>query len=446
MNKLEKNKFTKIRAIDRKWLLLGLILFLGFILRILWLLRTDYLGLSLAPDAQEYLVIGENILRGTYQRPREPLFPFFLALLTLLFGSNEFTTRLFTLILSIVVIYLSYILVRKYFKSSWESLLPPFLVATNYYLISHSIMGLREELYSILILLLLFSVLIYADYSLSLGKYASIGILSGALCLTRLEGLAIIISLILFLIWYGTLDKRKPNSRLIITMVVSSTLAIISWAIISVFLFNKLFPTSEVAGSWLYKYEFGQTMQVSLLEYIFRYHTTRELLRLVYIGLMNAISMISNYLTPFGLSHLPFGLILVILGMMFSLKQEKLYALHFVLMGGLIPYLILFALSADFRFIYPFLPIIFLFMSYSVVYLKKNTSDKVHNIRIFLDKKIGISTYNLAMLPIMLVILINLMKFIGNFSVFHMWWESTIAIDLLFLTLIVLYLYHKWRY
>jgi len=430
-----------------EWRFLIVIIILGFLLRFVWFIRTLYFGQPLVPDAQEYMDIGENLLKGFYPWPREPFFPLIVAFTFLLFSPSALVLRLLTLFLSIVVIYLSYSLARVCFKGSWECLLPPFLVATNFYLIFNSVRGLREELYSILILLILILTIKLKNNGFTSLKYLAIGILSSMIYFTRSEGLLILILLMIFQIWYGSSRQNKTDFKFIVVVFISSILAIITWAFACIIIFNNPFPISELNGSWLYKTEFGEIVKISFLDYIFLYHSPLRLLNMIFIGVMNSISMVSNFLTPFGLSKIPIGLTMLLLGLIFSLRQEKLFVLHLALFGGILPYMLHFSLNSQFRLIYSFLPLMFLFIAYTIFYLKEYAPSRTYTFKIFSNRRISITIYGLSFLAIIPIILTNMVKFVDNLVIWRLFWESTydkaqaiFAIDMLILTLAVLFM------
>jgi hypothetical protein len=462
-NSTQFNMILKTWIKKREWQLLLLIILIGFSLRFLWFLRTLYLGLPLDQDGQEYMDIGENLLKGFYPWPREPFFPLIVAFTFFLFSPSALVLRLLTVFLSIVVIYLSYSLARVCFKGSWECLLPPFLVATNFYLIFNSVRGLREELYSILILLILILTIKCVNSEPRLYDYMSFGLLSAMICLTRLEGFIIIILLIIFFIWHGKITAKKINYRPIIAILTSSALAIIGWIILSQILFKNPFPMSEIYGSWLYQYEFVRLrfqewppkfywVRMSFFDYLFEHHSLPRLIQMMFFGFVNSLTMISNFIAPVNPLLIPFGLALLLLGLLFSLKDEMFIALHFTLIGGLFPYLLLFYLEVDFRFIYPFLPLIFLFIGYVVLYLKENAPSRVYAFRIFSNKRISITIYTLSFLSVVLIILSQIMKFISIFVMWdlilasvYMMTRAIFASYIFIITLIALYLYYRWK-
>ncbi|MCW4033065.1 MAG: hypothetical protein NWF08_06690, partial [Candidatus Bathyarchaeota archaeon] len=105
--KLKKNRASIRKLIAGKnnmksleWRFLLVIIILGFLVRFVWLIRTLYLGQPLVPDAQEYMDIGENLLKGFYPWPREPFFPLIVAFTFFLFGPSALVLRLLTVFLS----------------------------------------------------------------------------------------------------------------------------------------------------------------------------------------------------------------------------------------------------------------------------------------------------------------------------------------------------------
>jgi hypothetical protein len=146
-------------------------------------------------------------------------------------------------------------------------------------------------------------------------------------------------------------------------------------------------------------------------------------------------------------------LTMLLLGLIFSLRQEKLFVLHLALFGGILPYILHFSLNSQFRLIYTFLPLVFLFIAYTTFYLKENAPSRAYTFRIFSNKRISITIYALSFLPIILMILTNMIKFVDNLVIWRLFWESTylkaqaiFAIDIFILTLVILFMLYMKRH
>jgi len=329
------------------------IVLLALALRFRWLLLAVQSSMPLAPDAQGYMGGASQLLHLSYRGPREPMFPAIAALFLSVLGVSVATFRFSTVCLGTLMVFLTYQIARRT-SSAYTGLLASFLVATNFLLIWSSIRGLREELFSCILLAFVFLIFRSGD---RLTAKASIiaGFLAAILCLTKLEGLIIVVGVSAYHVWHSKICRRKIDWRFIAIVLISSIIAIFAWFGFCAVFFKNPFETTTVQGTWWYHYEFGgEWKRVTAFDYIFRYHTADQILFLTARGIIRILRMLNElwFLTPIG-----FGLLC--LGFLSLLKNERSAVLHFAFVSGLVSNVFFFGVAegADSRLLYPYIPI-----------------------------------------------------------------------------------------
>ena len=163
-----RNKKKIVDFFQQKWapICISILFIIGFLLRLFVIFRIP----NEANDAFGYMEIAEYIIGvdgTTYLIPREPLFPFLLGLIYLIFPNTYLTARLFTTILGSVNIVLIYFVAKKYAQklgadenSNKFGFVSALFVCFNDRLIFTDSWAVREPLYSFLFLILLYSILI----------------------------------------------------------------------------------------------------------------------------------------------------------------------------------------------------------------------------------------------------------------------------------------------
>jgi len=330
-----------------------LILLFAFALRFRWLLLTVQSSIPLAPDAEGYMAGASELMHLSYLSPREPMLSFVAAIFLSVLGVSIAAFRFSTVFLGTLMVYLTYQVARRISGTSM-GLLASFLVGTNFLLIWNSTRGLREELFSCILLAFVFLILSHGN---ALTTKASVigGFLAVILCLTKLEGLIIVVGLSAYQIWHSKISRRKIDWRFIAIVLISSIVAIFAWSGFCALVFKNPIETTTVQGTWWYHYEFGGEWQrVTAFDYIFRYHTAEQILFLTARGIFRILVLLNQlwFLTPIG-----FGLLC--LGFLLLLKSEMNTVLHFALLSGLLSNVIFFGVAggADSRLLYPYIPI-----------------------------------------------------------------------------------------
>jgi|GEM_PF-2424558 len=203
------------RAPARQWtapILCAGIMLLSAYLRWEELVRVS--GTLLDPDAHDYREFAGKTnffsATGFYSARfgiREPFFISAVKLFFMLTCPSDTHLRIVSSIFSVVVVYLTYRIGREWFNEA-TALIAAFIMVVHPYVIALSARGLREELFTTLLLLFIY----YGHIKTSLStrtRAVTCGVLAGCLLLTRVECLPL---LILTLACYLFLLKRRWNA------------------------------------------------------------------------------------------------------------------------------------------------------------------------------------------------------------------------------------------
>jgi hypothetical protein len=182
-----------------------------------------------------------------------------------------------------------------------------------------------------------------------------IGVISGLLVLTKIEGFVVIVLLGLYSIWYSKVSRNKINWKLPATLFLSAVISVLVWlAYLALEFGNSFVQFNGWASDWAGQEVGGQSIPVSFSDYILRYHNISTFLGFLGRGLDRALlaSVQWGYLTPIGFGLCCFGFLLL-------LKSDKATALPVVLLASLM-YVPHFGMPLDQfepRLFWPFLPI-----------------------------------------------------------------------------------------
>jgi 4-amino-4-deoxy-L-arabinose transferase-like glycosyltransferase len=181
-----------------------------------WQELTRIAGALLEPDAQDYLSYAQLMSlvtrTGFYSGEfgfREPLYIFAVKLLCAIPGYSETHLRMVSFVFSLAVVYLTYKIGREWF-SPVAGFAAALIVAVHPSLISLSARGLREELFTVLLLLFMYVGFIYSPMP-RFWRSLSAGLVMGGILLVRSESSAV---LILLLLCYPLFNRQLWNYRM----------------------------------------------------------------------------------------------------------------------------------------------------------------------------------------------------------------------------------------
>jgi len=312
----------------------------------------------LNPDANIYIVSAYDFLNYASYRP--PAFPFFIALFLLLIGNEGLAINLTSLVAGVLLIIYSYIIFSKASLKLFQNekkgikraklagLITSSLVALNLYLVYNNGRGLREELISLLCLLIFYYTVINEEDSFKNNIYLSLSVL--ALTLTHLTfGLFIVLGIIIFsLISYLNFINLEKASYIKLLIILFSFLStFIIWAFYCDYKINDPFY------NWSY--------HSAAFDFIYNINLTTfdGLVRAGISGLLFGI--------PYEFYHLftLLGICLTLIAIYLLIKNIRKSQIFFIfiVVGINLLYLSIFmAIPGDPRLILPFFPF-FLYLS-----------------------------------------------------------------------------------
>lgn len=278
----------------REWSVLFICLILALWLRLGELKRMEIKPLD--PDVRDYIELAQKIKpftdTGFYSAQfgmREPLYLLVVKLFFLLPGPSEVNIRFVSFVFSILVVFLTYFLVRSWMGKT-VGFVAAFLLAFQTYFIELSVRGLRCEFFTFLFLLLIYITIIKPRMNTK-ARTIWAGVLTGLICLTRTEFL---IPAALFFISLPIIERQKWNGLK----------AIVAFCIGLFILFPHLWGMHRVHGDFFYtnnqnarfftnlefggkpgfptkedinQYGFYTGPKVTAFDYFFRFHGIQEL-------------------------------------------------------------------------------------------------------------------------------------------------------------------------
>ena len=289
-----KNDRLRKPGIWKEGLFLAICLILALWLRLGEMRRMK--AQPLDPDTISYISLAQKIRpfseTGFYSAQfgmREPLYPLIVKPFLLLPGTPESNIRWVSLFFSILVILLTFFLVRNW-MGRVIGLVAAFLMAFQAYLVELSARGLRCEFFTFLFLLLIYVTIIKPRMNPK-ARTIWAGILTGLICLTRTEFL---IPAALFFISLPVIERHKWNGLK----------AMAAFSIGLFILFPHLWGMYRVHGDFFYtnnrnarfftnlefggqpgfptkeeisQYGFYTGPKVTTVDYFFRFHSIQEL-------------------------------------------------------------------------------------------------------------------------------------------------------------------------
>jgi len=194
----------------------GLILLIGFSNR--WDANIIFEGVKLEYDEEDYLKIATKFSKGLFDtatdRPpwvREPLFIWILKLGFLVLPETAEGLRMISLIISLISIFAIYHFGKKHF-GIFSAIGASFLVATIQPLINFGVLGLRFDLFILVIILFLSSVI---QTNKTFKQSFLTGVLAGLNMLVRITALVYILPLTIFF----AIKNRWKLSHLLISLI-----------------------------------------------------------------------------------------------------------------------------------------------------------------------------------------------------------------------------------
>ncbi len=283
-----KNTLSKILLkirMNQSKIILCFVFLIGLLLRMFYIYFY-----SIDPvDALQYMNIAKYIIGNPevtyYVVPREPLFPLFLGVVYLIAPNTYTTSRILTGIIGSASIILIYFIIKKYDENSVKkdtkvnlALFGAAFISFNPYLIRNDGAGLREPLYTFLLLLLIFTILLQK----SVKKDVLLCLISMLCVLCKSEALLLLIGLS-FLLYHRNVVKnnldKKSSLFESLSVLIGTLFGFVLWGTVSIFLFSDWFATSNYMASLYFVHEFNSVPlgKITTFSYLFKYHSFMEL-------------------------------------------------------------------------------------------------------------------------------------------------------------------------
>ncbi len=292
---IRKNNSSFKHKFCKEWSVLFICLFIAFCLR-LGKLR-QFKGQPLDPDASSFITLAHKMKpfteTGFYSARfgmREPLYLLVVKIFFMLPGPDDLNIRFVSLIFSLLVILLTYLLVSNWLGKG-VGFLAAFFLTFHTYCIESSVRGLRCEFLTFLFLLFIYCTFINEKMA-PLLRIIGAGILSGLLFLTRFEFL---FPTALFFLLLPFIERKKWNLlRTLAALMIGIVIFVPHlWGMYRIH--GDIFYTNNLNARFYTNIEFaGQSgfptkeeivqkgmytgPKVTPFDYFFRYHTLPEFL------------------------------------------------------------------------------------------------------------------------------------------------------------------------
>lgn len=375
---------------------LFILLLLALALRIIYVANND---IDPHNDMYRYVKAAQNLeTAGTFGDYHSvPLYPMFLSSIFAVFGKNYLIARLIQALLSAFVCFLIYSIANKTFGKKAAMLS---LVISIFYVDFYSYAAvLMSETLAIFIFLIIIYFLIKDE------NYILIGILFGALILTR----AVFITLLpAIIIWIAIRNNKNAIIKKSSILIFFTLLLAAPWSMRNTIKYNKFVFLSPIGAGNIYlghnpsadggtaHYDFlnhdygkfwnditlseaekGEIAFKKAVKYMIT-HPYREF-QLVFLKLSRYWSLRTNfsfYHTKYPLQKLFFFLAILshailyplcLFGMSFSISNKNASGLTFIILNFTLVFITLF--SGVYRFHFPLQPLIIIFAGYTITIL-----------------------------------------------------------------------------
>lgn len=174
-----------------------------------WLALERVVNLPLDSDVGYYVTLAKTIVSPYSTGVREPLFVWWTKLMTM-FGNEMLTARLGSIFWSVLLIGMAWYLFRKYLTVI-ENLALSLILAIHPFLIDTSVRGLREDMYTALIMMCTYFFVFRMPFNkdTSWKEVLAGGILGAVTLLIRFMSLPYLLLIWIFYIYKSSLSLRK---------------------------------------------------------------------------------------------------------------------------------------------------------------------------------------------------------------------------------------------
>ena len=323
----------------------------------------------LDPDAITYRQTASSIIANhSYSNVKVPFFSIVLAAFFYAFGDSDLTQRCVSFSFGVLAVLVVYKLGKREFGRD-GAVLASFLLASNYYAVFNSFRGLREELCSVVLL-----TLVYFSTSRKTDR-AREAVLASALTailyFTRSDtALVVVPTLLAYLLLSSVAKKRKVPKMMMICVLVALMASVAAWSVYSISISGDPYAESTYYASWMYWFDIEKGVgvqsarNVTMTEYLFRYHTPLELASATARGALGTLAYLD-----FFRGQLPIAGLLLLGSAILCWKDQRNW--YYLLLSGVaLLYLGLFhglGVIEIQRFMMPFEPVFMLAVSLCLV-------------------------------------------------------------------------------
>ncbi|MFA5857936.1 MAG: glycosyltransferase family 39 protein [Elusimicrobiota bacterium] len=241
---------------DRKvWLEkygLAVIIAVALVIRLVFILAYQK---PMEPDAEHYFSLANSMLNGTGMGgniTRPPVYVFFLAAVLFLFGKNVIAVKVVQVMVSVMAVFLTYLIAQKLSKDRWLKLIAAGIVALDPYIIFYTGELLTETLFITLLMLTLY---LLCSFTVSerqrVRDAVVIGLVIGITMMTR----PVILGFIIFVVGIGYVLKIYSLHRLGVfgVLFLVLLLTLMPYALRNYKLTGKMLFTNIQAGWTMYE-------------------------------------------------------------------------------------------------------------------------------------------------------------------------------------------------
>ncbi len=381
-----------------------MILIIGAILRIISLIFVD-----LAPDSYNYLDGAEGILTGNYTTHRPPTFPLVIAVFLIITQNSFLAVKFASFFCGISLIIISNFVFSKTAlkvftntedsqqKSKLVGYLTSFYISIHGFLVWNNGMGIREELIASLCILLFYFVIVKSNI-FNWKDYLILMVLVSALTLSHVSvGIFVTIAIVFFyFISKFRFMSINVSSMKVLLITVSFIASYSFWLIFCWVNFGDPFHTIKVQQAW---YERNTPLDFGSLTGIIE-------------GVLRGLSLgiLFEFFGLFGVIGIVFTIIIVLF-LVKNWKNNQVFMLLSIIGVNFLYLSIFYAVYADVRLFFYFLPIFFfLGHLFLVNYYFKKRKLLIRSISI-LKKKFTFSIHTIFILYIVFFTLFNIFQF-----------------------------------
>jgi hypothetical protein len=209
----------------------------------------DVAGSSLTPDATFYRYIADTMQHPYDSASREPLWPLIDRLWFAVVGSSDLNLRILTVVISTALVGVVYALAARATGNRLAGLAAAGLIAINGTLVRAAPQGLREELYSLLMVAVAL-VLVFTTTWSARTRVFTLAALVSSLALLRLTTLYFVPILLLIGLWRGL------RIRHVVAITAISIAVLVPYLVYSQHRFGDALWASNIHGVYFRNFEF----------------------------------------------------------------------------------------------------------------------------------------------------------------------------------------------